>query len=371
MPESVMNMMPTATTKKFVYARTNEPGGARIVAYERRGYGALREIGRYSTFGEGVPGTIDPLASQASLVLSPDRRWLLSVNGGSNTVSTHRREPDGSLTFGALVSSYPAPNSSTPTSLTVWRDWVYVLNVGNVSSLSGYRADWSTGGLTFVNGSRLVFPGTPGQVLFSPDGRFLLLAGKKADHFRVFPLGSDMLATSATGVLSDTEPGRVPFSMTFDPTGGFVMVALAFGGVGSYALNGDGSMSLVQEYNTSSAATCWIARGSGSDYFFAVNAGKGSISGFVASGNGTFNRVNGRQMLSATTVDQDLYLAPQGAVPLDASVSRDGKYLYVLFGGRGTIAGFAINRQDGTLLPRGETVLQLSGYNGLNGVVAD
>src|SRR5262249_13308831 len=76
----------------------------------------------------GGPGTGHPDASQGSLQLSADGRFLLAVDAGSNEISVLRIKPDGSL---QLAQGSPvASNGVDPVSIAVHDDLVYVANAG-------------------------------------------------------------------------------------------------------------------------------------------------------------------------------------------------------------------------------------------------
>jgi 6-phosphogluconolactonase len=56
------------------FTQTNDPDGNQIIAYRRADDGMLTPLGVYDTGGRGT-GT-PHLASQGSVVLSGDARWL-------------------------------------------------------------------------------------------------------------------------------------------------------------------------------------------------------------------------------------------------------------------------------------------------------
>ena len=94
-----------------VYAQTNDPGGNQIIAYRRSADGTLTQLGAYDTGGLGT-GT-PHLASQGSVMLSDDGRWLFAVNAGSDDLSVFAVAPDG-LT---LVDRVDAGGCGRPASL--------------------------------------------------------------------------------------------------------------------------------------------------------------------------------------------------------------------------------------------------------------
>src|SRR5262245_65585652 len=98
-----------------LYTQTNEIQNA-IIHYHRSANGALTEAERCATGGAGS-GTFKPISGQdsapnafegaGSVILTPDRRFLFTTNGGDNSVSSFRVKADGRLT---LVDCKPTGN---------------------------------------------------------------------------------------------------------------------------------------------------------------------------------------------------------------------------------------------------------------------
>jgi hypothetical protein len=86
------------------------------------------------------------------------------------------------------------------------------------------------------------------------------------------------------------------------------------------------------------------------------NAGSATISGFAVSGGGALTPLPNTVQASN----------PNGSGNIDLAVSTDGKFLYSLNAGIGTIGIFAINK-DGTLTTVGSIggVLAAQGFNGI------
>jgi len=99
-----------------LYMQTNEVQNA-IIRYERKANGSLVEVERVSTGGAGS-GEFKPISGQesapnafegaGSIILTPDRRFLFTTNGGDNSVSSFRVSDDGRLT---LLDVKPTGNS--------------------------------------------------------------------------------------------------------------------------------------------------------------------------------------------------------------------------------------------------------------------
>ena len=84
-------------------------------------------------------------------------------------------------------------------------------------------------------------------------------------------------------------------------------------------------------------------------YVYADNSASSTIAGFTLSKNGILNPIG-------STI---LATLPEGSTNLEASVSADGKFLYTLNAGLGTIGVFAVDR-DGHL-----TEIQVDEHSGL------
>ena len=124
----------TDLTAGAVYAMTNDAAGNEVLAFERDDDGSLSLQGTYSTDGEGTSRI--RLSSQGPVVLTEDGQQLLVANVGSSEISVFdvRRN---SLKLRSIVPS----GGSTPNSITVRGDLVYVLNNGltGLGNITGFR----------------------------------------------------------------------------------------------------------------------------------------------------------------------------------------------------------------------------------------
>src|SRR6476619_6048331 len=90
-----------------LYIQTNEIQNA-LIHYHRAASGALSEVERCLTGGAGS-GTFKPISGQesapnafegaGSIILTPDRQFLFTTNGGDNSVSSFKIREDGRLTL--------------------------------------------------------------------------------------------------------------------------------------------------------------------------------------------------------------------------------------------------------------------------------
>ena len=119
-----------------VYVNDNTAPVNTVAGFDRHADGTLTAM-RGSPFAVGGSGTGHPDASQGSLQLSSDGRYLLAVDAGSNQISVLRIKPDGSLE--AAQGSPVASNGVDPVSIAVHRDLVYVANAGPGTQLRRHQ----------------------------------------------------------------------------------------------------------------------------------------------------------------------------------------------------------------------------------------
>jgi DNA-binding beta-propeller fold protein YncE len=326
-----------------VFVQTDNTAGNHVVAYDRAADGTLAPAGSYATGGRGgilAGSVVDHTASQGSLAYDPRHGLLYAVNAGSDTISVFAVRGDR-LALRQVLGS----GGAFPVSVAVHGDLVYVLNALNGGSVQGYRVLGRF--LARIPGSHRAlgldpdatpqFTTTPGQVAFTPDGSQLVVTTKgNGNDIDVFGVGSGgRLSAKAT---VNSEPGTVPFAISFDPFGHLVIAEAGTNAVSTFQLSRGGTASLLHRTPTGQAATCWVTT-TGS-FLFASNAGTPSESGFTASASGQL------ALLGNTATDP-------GAV--DAASAAGGRFLYVQTGGNGIVDEFGV-AANGALTEIGEEV---------------
>src|SRR5512133_3250587 len=73
-----------------VFVMTNAADNNEIISFTRGADGSLVDRHEFATGGRGSGGTVDPLQSQGSLVMSEDRSLLFAVNAGSGDITVFR-----------------------------------------------------------------------------------------------------------------------------------------------------------------------------------------------------------------------------------------------------------------------------------------
>jgi 6-phosphogluconolactonase (cycloisomerase 2 family) len=356
LPEAAAGAGPGAGADHVVFVQTDNTAGNQVVAYDRAGAGTLTLAATYDTGGLGGAlngSVVDHLASQGSLVYDANHALLYAVNAGSDTVSVFAVDGDR-LALRQVLSS----GGAFPVSIAVRGDLVYVLNAKQAGTVAGYRS--AGGRLHPIQGSvrslGLVIPSdssqfthTPGQVAFSPDGSELIVTTKANGN------DIDVFGVAPNGRLSDSpvvnaEPGTVPFAVTFDSAGHLVVAEAGTNALATFALAGDGTVTEIDAVPTGQAATCWVTAAQG--FFYASNAGSGSLSGYQDPPNGPLT------LLGATSTDR-------GTV--DAAAPAGGQFLYVETGASGIVDEFHVN-SNGSLTSIGSVTV--SGAAGGEGIVA-
>jgi hypothetical protein len=323
-----------------VYVNDNTGGVNTIGAFDRHADGALTPMPG-SPFAAAGVGTGQGLASQGSLQLSSDGRYLLAVDAGSNQISVLRIKPGGSLqpVGGGPVSS----NGVDPVSVAVHGDLVYVANAGTPVSTggtnyTGFRLN-PGGHLRPLAGSTVTLPDAsqPGDVLFSPDGGKLIGTRVATSLIDSFTVGGDGLLTAAPGSPS-TAQGLGPFGSEFRPTNAAQLyVTNAHDGtnagtVSAFAVGADGALTTIgaSPFPDNQTAPCWVEISHDGQHLFAVNTASGSISSYSIATGGSLT------LLQSTPVKA-------AATPEDARLSPDGTTLWVVDPAADAVSGFTVN----------------------------
>jgi 6-phosphogluconolactonase len=343
-------------SQRVVFAMTNNANHNEVLSFLRAPNGQLLEGRHFATGGRGSGGTIDPLGSQGSLLLSQDGQHLFAVNAGSGDISVFR------VFHSELVLTDREPSGgSEPVAIAQHGDLLYALNAAGGSNVSGFHVHQGRL-IPIENSARFLTNNEPGgaSISFSPDGKFLAVTEKQTNNLDVFSVQVDGTLSSIK-VTPSVGPGI--FSVLFAPNG-FALVsetgpsgATNGSAISSYQVQADGTLTPVTtSAPTLGAANCWNAVTPDGRFVYVSNAGSATISGFSIAANGTLTPLPG------TVVGAN----PSGATNLDITVSSDTKFLYSLNSGDGTIGVFAIQK-DGQLVNIGpaDGISPAAGFNGI------
>jgi hypothetical protein len=333
-----------------VYVLTNQVTNS-VAAFTRAADGTLTPAGVFPTGVSGNPVAqpgdppTDPLASQGSLILSPDNNFLFAVNAGSNEISSFAVGAGG-LTLVAKVGS----GGDRPISLTLRGNMLYVLNEGGTPNITGFTVS-ATGQLTPLAGSTRPLSEAngnqdPAEVSFSAFGDFIAVTEKATSRI-------DLYWTSGTGLTDgpDTFPsnGLTPFGFAFDGQNHLV-VSEAFGGqpkqgaASSYVASRIPGLSVVSgSVHNAQTASCWVVITANGRFVYTTNTGSGTITSYLLGTGGTLALLN---RVAAST--------GPGSTPIDMALSSGSAYLYTTDNGTQMVHAFRVGT-DGSLTAIGYT----------------
>jgi 6-phosphogluconolactonase len=327
-----------------VYVMSNLGTGNTVIVFNRAGDGSLTRIQEVSTggFGSGggeLPPPLPPFAgpipldSQDAMILTSDERFLLAVNAGSNDLSALMVTSHGLR----LVDRIPS-GGSFPVSVTENHGLVYVANAnqspdelpGTRPNVTGFRLS-GRGQLREISNSKRTV-GLPdasaANVLFSPNGRQLIMTELNGNMVDVFQVGED----GRIGKIS-TMPAnnRTPFGMQFNSNGILAIsetndisrrLAIDNGAsLSTYRLTENGALQPISKaVPNGQSANCWVRFTPDGRFAFAINGGSGTVSTYSISHDGIAT------LHLAVAADAGGVFS----LPIDSDVSPDGKFLYVI-----------------------------------------
>jgi 6-phosphogluconolactonase len=320
-----------------VYLNDNTTGVNTIGAFDRHADGTLTAQPG-SPFVAGGHGTGAGLADQGAIQISPDGRYVLAVDAGSNQVSVLRIRHDGSLRLVDVVSS----GGVLPDSIAIHGNLVYVANSGiggsNYTGLILGRG----GQMRPLDGSTVALPdgSAPADVLFNGTGTKLVGTEVGTSVIDSFTVGQEGLLTAAPNNPIAAQ-GLGPFGSEFRPTNPdqlFVSnahnVGPDTGTISAYDDGPDGTLTPIggSPFADDQTAPCWIEITHDGQFLFTVNTGSGEISRYSIAANGALT------LLGSTPVS-----ATGGVGAVDSRLSPDGRDLYVDESRIGKVGEFAVS----------------------------
>jgi 6-phosphogluconolactonase len=336
-----------------VYLDDNTSGGNTIAGFDRHADGSLTtEAG--SPFAAGGAGTGSGLASQGAIQLSPDGRFVIAVDAGSNQISVLRIEPGGALSLvrDGVVSS----GGALPVSIAIHGNLAYVANAGAAgTNYSGFRLS-PDGRLHSIPGATVVLPAgsQPGDVLFNPDGTRLVGTRVGTSEIDSFTVDAHGRLIAAPGSPFPAQ-GLGPFGSEFRPTEPdqlFVSNAHNTGaGTGTVSAFRDGANGTLTPIGTLpfpdlQTAPCWVEISHDGRFLFTVNTASGTISRYAITPGGTLT------LLGSTPVS-----GTSGVGAVDARLSPNGRWLLVDESAAHAVGTFILNDGNLAALPGSPTPL--------------
>jgi 6-phosphogluconolactonase len=355
---------PDAGVVGHVYVNNNTAGHNTISGFDRHADGSLTPTAG-TPYDAGGAGTGSPLGSAGAIQFSGDGRFVLGVDAASNELSVLRIKHDGSLD---LVNQSPvSSNGTTPVSIAVHGDLVYVANTGaGGSNYTGFRLN-AAGHLSPISGSTFALPddAQPGHVLFSGDGTHLAGTRVGTSLIDSFSVGADGRLTPGSGSPFPAQ-GLGPFGSEFrpsDPSQLFVSNAHdgpGNGSVSAFDVAADGTLTSIgaSPFADNQTAPCWVEISHDGAYLFAINTGSSSISSYSIAADGSLTLLPGSTTMSGT-----------GLKAFDARLDPTGAYLYVVDAGVAKISAFAVS--GGSLTELSASPFSIPGGGTPFGIVVD
>jgi 6-phosphogluconolactonase (cycloisomerase 2 family) len=405
-----------------LYMQTNELRNA-VVHFRRSANGGIEEIDRVATGGAGS-GEFKPTSGQesapnafegaASVILSRDRRFLFTTNGGDNTVSCFAVADDGRLT---LLDVCPTGNPVEGRSGTA-KSLAYAPETGTLYVLHSFGADHlrlisvdAEGKLTsrperytvnthdkpdristmvvLAPNGRHVFVGTTFDEPASanPDGSAILWVPRAGrgpgdalksiasnapdpDGLAVFPVRHDGALGSAR--FYDANGGS-PFYIAFlhQRPDTFVIGEAVGDGCVLGTIGDDGNVEIgpLVKIDTSPglpSELCWLSVSPDDRFVYATNFGYSYVSTFAINGKGL---EIANDPACAKIKGDGTFRALNNTVssgPSDSWLTPDGAYLYQIYANASKLVGYA-TQPDGSLEEVTSTTIPYNSPQGLAG----
>jgi 6-phosphogluconolactonase (cycloisomerase 2 family) len=371
-----------------LYMQTNEIRNA-IIHYHRSANGTITEVEHVPTGGAGS-GVFRPIyeangpnafEGAGSVILTSDRRFLFTTNGGDNSVSSFSVGKEGRLTLldvkptgnpvkgksGTAKSLVYSPSKGTLYVLhSFGPDHIRLMSVNGEGKLTARPERYTVNTQNKTDRVSTMAVLSPDEKFFlvdinfderqsaNPDGtpKFVLANERDPDGLVVFPVGGD--GTLGAPSFHDAG-GAAPFYIAFlhGRPNTFINGIAAGNGVVTSSLGAHGRVDIgpLVPIDTSAgkpSELCWLAISPDDRSVFATSFGYSNISSYHVDGDevsiakdpacprvlgdGTFRAING-------TVSSG---------PSDNWISPDGAYLYQIYGNASKLVGYAI-QPDGSL----------------------
>jgi 6-phosphogluconolactonase (cycloisomerase 2 family) len=388
-----------------LYMQTNELRNA-VIHYRRSANGAIEEVDRVSTGGAGS-GTFKPTSGQESapnafegaqsVILTPDRRFLFTTNGGDNSVASFAVGEDGRLTLidvcatgnpvegrsGTAKSLAYAPETSTLYVLhSFGHDHLRLLSVDENGHLTQRPEQYTVNThdkpdristmVALTPNGRHVIVGTTFDEPASanPDGSAILWvprAGRGPGGAPLKSIASNAPDPDGIAVFPVKEDGSLGQARFHDGNAGspffiaflnrrpdtFVIGAAVGDGCVLGTIDEDGNVDIgpLVKIDTSAglpSELCWLSVSPDDRFVYATNFGYSYVSTFRINGNGleiasdpACARVKGDGTFRAlnNTVSSG---------PSDSWITPDGDYLYQIYANASELVGYR-TQADGSL----------------------
>jgi 6-phosphogluconolactonase (cycloisomerase 2 family) len=319
-----------------LYTLDNASDANHVLVFQRGENGELTSTGSFAT---GGAGTGAGLSSQGSVLLSRDNRWVFACNAGSSEISVLAVTSEG-LALSDKVDS----GGKMPVSLAFRNNLLYVLNagggVGDKDNITAFV--FADGKLVALADSARALSADntgPAQVSFTRDGGTLIVTERLTSLIDTFSVQDNGLTANHKIFQS---AGATPFGFDVGRENRVFVSEAGSGSASSYAVSDESDLSVISAAaTTKQKAPCWLLTSHDGRFVYTANAGSGSISGFHVRDDGSL------ELLDA---DGRTGVTGPGSHPVDLAQSHNGRFLYSLANGNGTLNTFEV-KPNGSLQP--------------------
>jgi 6-phosphogluconolactonase len=321
------------------YVNENSTGVNAVAAFNRHSDGTLTPLSG-SPYAIGGAGLGTGLGSQGSVQITTNGRFLLAVDAGSNQISVVHLSRSGVPEPGAAT----VPSGGVePVSITISpnQHLVYVANAGSSTADGSYTGFRLTTSGRLIPRPRLTVDvprgSALGDVLFNITGDRLVGTRDTTsliDSFRVNRHGRLVPAAGSPFAAQSLGPIGSEFSPV-NPEQVFISNAHAGAGngtVSAFDVSRSGGLTPIgsSPFADFQTAPCWVEISHDGRFLFTVNTGSGSISSYAIAPTGALT------LLGTVTLKN-------GAGAVDARLSPDGRYLNVTGGSAGVVSTLAVD----------------------------
>ena len=393
--------------------------GTAIIHYRRSASGAISEVERIETGGAGS-GTFKPISGEesapnafegaASIILTPDLRFLFTTNGGDNSVSSFSIGDQGKLTLLDVKRTGNAAMGRSGTAKSIaychsrstifvlhsfGPDHVRLMSVDGQGKLTARPERYSVNthsktnrvatmavvspdekflfvGTTFDEPASANPDGSPILWVRRPGGSLKSIASNAPDPdgLVIFPIGED--GSLGIPTFHDANGGS-PFYIAFlkSRPDTFILGEAVGDGLVMGTIDATGKVDIgpLVKIDTSAglpSELCWLAVSPDDRTVFATNFGYSNISSYRINGHGLEIL---RDPACPRVPGDGTFRALNGTVssgPSDNWITPDGSYLYQIYGNASKLVGYAV-QQDGSLNEMTSAAIPYNSPQGLAG----
>lgn len=319
-----------------VYVQSNDSaaGMNSVFAFRRDEEGSLRPLpgSPFRTGGTGIAPTfaLGPFDSDQELIAARDGKFLLSTNGGSDTVAVLKIRKDGSLT---PVKGSPFPSGGTnPVSLGLSGDVLTVVNksmdpgrdTGILPNYATFQLQPDGRLVPSRNPPQTVDAGaSPTQALVAPENPLVFGADFFGGVLRSYEIRNGGLIARDAQPLPPSEfvgspAPRFPLGLAAHPQEPLIYVGfVTINRLGVYRYNANGRLQFLRSVPNSGKAVCWIVVSPDGSRIYTSNTADNSVSVYDAS-----RPAEPREI-------QRIALRGTGAA-FQIALDPDGKFFYVV-----------------------------------------